>query len=96
VTAIADVTCGYTALTILPEGQEVLTAEVKINLLRPVLSKKNYHRRLYCKSRADVGHYRGGGPGRRERKTAGQNAWHHGPIPYFVKTRIRIIGSGYR
>jgi uncharacterized protein (TIGR00369 family) len=40
VTAIADVTCGYTALTVLPEGQEVLTAEVKINLLRPVLSQK--------------------------------------------------------
>jgi uncharacterized protein (TIGR00369 family) len=40
VTAIADVTCGYTALTVLPEGQEVLTAEVKINLLRPVLSEK--------------------------------------------------------
>jgi uncharacterized protein (TIGR00369 family) len=40
VTAIADVTCGYTALTVVPEGQEVLTAEVKINLLRPVLSQK--------------------------------------------------------
>ena len=36
VTTIADVTCGYSALTVLPEGREVLTVECKINLLRPV------------------------------------------------------------
>ena len=40
VTTIADVTCGYTALTVIPEGQEVLTVEFKINLLRPVLAEK--------------------------------------------------------
>lgn len=40
VTAIADVTCGYTALTVIPEGSEVLTVEFKINLLRPVVGEK--------------------------------------------------------
>lgn len=39
VTTIADVTCGYTALTMMPEDQEVLTVEFKINLLRPVFSQ---------------------------------------------------------
>lgn len=37
---IADVTCGYTALTMMPEGYEVLTAEFKVNLLRPVLAEE--------------------------------------------------------
>lgn len=40
VTTIADVTCGYTALTVIPEDQEVLTVEFKINLIRPVLTEK--------------------------------------------------------
>lgn len=40
VTAIADVTCGYTALTMMPVGYEVLTVEFKINLLRAVNSEK--------------------------------------------------------
>ena len=40
VKTIADVTCGYTALTVMPEGREVLTVEFKINLLRPVLTEK--------------------------------------------------------
>lgn len=40
VTTIADVTCGYTALTVMPEDREVLTVEFKINLLRPVLSER--------------------------------------------------------
>lgn len=40
ITSIADVTCGYTALTVIPEGQEVLTVEFKINLLRPVTGRK--------------------------------------------------------
>lgn len=33
-------TCGYTALTMMPEGYEVLTAEFKVNLLRPVLAEE--------------------------------------------------------
>ena len=40
VATIADVTCSYTALTTMPEGYEVLTAEFKINLLRPVLAEE--------------------------------------------------------
>ena len=40
VTTIADVTCGYTALSVMPEDKEVLTVEFKINLLRPVKAKK--------------------------------------------------------
>ena len=34
-TAIADTACGYAALTLMGEGADVLTAEFKINLLRP-------------------------------------------------------------
>lgn len=36
ITSIADSTCGYTALTMMPEGYEVLTVEFKINILRAV------------------------------------------------------------
>lgn len=35
ITALADVACGYAALTCMPEGPEVLTVELKINLMRP-------------------------------------------------------------
>lgn len=34
-TALADNACGYATLTLLPPGQEVLTAELKVNFLRP-------------------------------------------------------------
>ena len=34
-TSIADSAAGYAALTLFPEGTEVLTTELKINLLRP-------------------------------------------------------------
>lgn len=40
VTSIADVTCGYTALSVMPDNYEVLTVEFKINLLRPGISDK--------------------------------------------------------
>ena len=33
--SIGDSAAGYSALTLLPEGQEVMTAEIKINLLAP-------------------------------------------------------------
>lgn len=33
--ALADTAAGYAALTLLPEGREVMTAEAKINLLAP-------------------------------------------------------------
>lgn len=36
IATILDVTCGYSALTMIPEGMEVLTVECKFNLLRPV------------------------------------------------------------
>lgn len=35
IATIADVTCGYTALSVMPEDFEVLSVEFKINLLRP-------------------------------------------------------------
>ena len=35
VTAIADTACGYAALTLMPEGSEVLSVEFKVNLLAP-------------------------------------------------------------
>jgi uncharacterized protein (TIGR00369 family) len=34
-TAIADSACGYAALTLMPEGSNVLSVEFKINLLAP-------------------------------------------------------------
>ncbi len=33
--AIGDTAAGYAALTMIPDGQEVVTAEIKINLLAP-------------------------------------------------------------
>lgn len=33
--ALGDTAAGYAALTLMPEGAEVMTAEIKINLLRP-------------------------------------------------------------
>lgn len=40
VATIGDVTCGYTALTTMPPGYEVLTAEFKVNLLRPAVAQE--------------------------------------------------------
>jgi len=34
--SIGDSAAGYSALTLLPEDQEIITAEIKINLLAPV------------------------------------------------------------
>jgi uncharacterized protein (TIGR00369 family) len=35
VAAVLDSACGYAALTLLPEGDEVLTVELKVSLLAP-------------------------------------------------------------
>jgi uncharacterized protein (TIGR00369 family) len=40
VTSLADVSCGYAALSVMPEESEVLTVEFKINLIRPAAAKK--------------------------------------------------------
>lgn len=40
VTTVADVACGYAALTTMPEDFEVLTVEFKINLMRPATSEQ--------------------------------------------------------
>ena len=37
--SIGDSAAGYSALTLLPEDQEVMTAEIKINLLAPAYGK---------------------------------------------------------
>ena len=37
--SIGDSAAGYSALTLLPEGMEVMTAEIKINLLAPACGK---------------------------------------------------------
>lgn len=39
-TSIVDSACGYAALTRAPAGFEVVTAEFKINLLRPALGER--------------------------------------------------------
>ena len=40
ITSIVDTACGYAALTRAPEGADVVTAEFKINLLRPALGTR--------------------------------------------------------
>lgn len=40
ITSILDSACGYAALTRAPAGHEVVTAEFKINLLRPALGER--------------------------------------------------------
>ena len=40
VTSIVDSACGYAALTQAPPGREVVTAEFKINLMRPALGRR--------------------------------------------------------
>lgn len=40
VTTLADVSCGYAALTVMPDDAEVLTVEFKINIMRPASSEK--------------------------------------------------------
>ncbi len=37
ITSIVDSACGYAALTRAPEGYEVVTAEFKVNLMRPAI-----------------------------------------------------------
>jgi len=40
ITSIVDSACGYAALTKAPEDSEVVTAEFKLNLLRPAIGKR--------------------------------------------------------
>lgn len=40
ITTLADISGGYAALTTMPENSEVLTVELKINLMRPATSNK--------------------------------------------------------
>lgn len=39
-TSIVDSSCGYSALTLMPQGSEVLTVEFKINLFAPALGDR--------------------------------------------------------
>ncbi|MEM7408331.1 MAG: PaaI family thioesterase [Pseudomonadota bacterium] len=39
-TAVADTGCGYAAMTLGPEGHEVLTVEFKVNFLRPATAER--------------------------------------------------------
>jgi uncharacterized protein (TIGR00369 family) len=40
ITSIVDSACGYAALTKAPVGYEVVTAEFKINLIRPAIGER--------------------------------------------------------
>lgn len=40
ITSIVDSACGYAALTKAPPGHEVVTAEFKLNLLRPAIGER--------------------------------------------------------
>jgi uncharacterized protein (TIGR00369 family) len=40
ITSILDSACGYAALTKVPAGHEVVTAEFKINLIRPAVGER--------------------------------------------------------
>jgi uncharacterized protein (TIGR00369 family) len=39
-TSIVDSACGYAALTLAPVGHDVVTAEFKLNLLRPAIGER--------------------------------------------------------
>jgi uncharacterized protein (TIGR00369 family) len=39
-TAVVDSACGYAALTMMPEGSDVLSVEFKVNLLAPAAGKR--------------------------------------------------------
>lgn len=65
--ALGDSAAGYAALTLLPEGAEVMTAEIKINLMRPALGDRLIARGSVVKAgrrltvvRSDVFAQRGG------------------------------------
>lgn len=40
ITSVVDSACGYAALTVAPQDCEVVTAEFKINLLRPAIGDR--------------------------------------------------------
>lgn len=40
VTALLDSACGYAALTLMPEGSEVVSVEFKVNLLSPAVGER--------------------------------------------------------
>jgi uncharacterized protein (TIGR00369 family) len=40
ITSVVDSACGYAALTQAPPGMEVVTAEFKLNLLRPAIGER--------------------------------------------------------
>ncbi|MBL8563127.1 MAG: PaaI family thioesterase [Gemmobacter sp.] len=48
--ALADSAAGYAALTLMPEGSEVMTAEAKINLLAPCIGQRLIARGEVAKS----------------------------------------------
>lgn len=39
-TALLDTACGYAALTLMPEGSEVVSVEFKVNLLSPAVGER--------------------------------------------------------
>ncbi len=38
--SVVDSACGYAAMTLMPEGKEVLSVEFKVNMLRPANTEK--------------------------------------------------------
>jgi len=40
IASLADVACGYAALSAMPEGKEVLTVEFKVNFLKPANTER--------------------------------------------------------
>ncbi|HEX7281436.1 MAG TPA: PaaI family thioesterase [Vicinamibacterales bacterium] len=40
IASLADVACGYAALSLMPDNKEVLTVEFKINFLRPATTER--------------------------------------------------------
>jgi uncharacterized protein (TIGR00369 family) len=48
--ALGDSAAGYAALSLMPDGREVMTAEIKINLLAPALGEKLIARGRVVKS----------------------------------------------
>jgi uncharacterized protein (TIGR00369 family) len=48
ITSILDSACGYAALSVAPEGHDVLSVEFKVNLLAPAVGE-SFHARAHVK-----------------------------------------------
>lgn len=81
IAAIADSACGYAALSLLPEGSEVLTVEYKVNFLAPAHGTRFVARGRVIKS--------GGRVSVCEGDVVAENGGVEAPVAVMLATMIR-------